>query len=212
MMPARIPWPWEVLEMDLQDMKQVPSASNRHMLIVVHRASRSVFAFKYLVGVARKLLELLLTFGVPLSIRRVAAGGVHRQGSRLSLPVERMGGWLHEVLAELCKSWPTRWDEYVRAACWIQRTTPGPCFPSGGTPFMIKFGRDAGTNLDALTPALDGEGFRTGLDSFVAEKHQTLLELRRILNKRQEDKNGRCVHHNAAIMRHSSGERAQVGD
>ena len=23
-----------------------------------------------------------------------------------------MGGWLHEVMAELYKGWPGRWDEY----------------------------------------------------------------------------------------------------
>ena len=114
-------------------------------------------------------------------------------------------------MAELCKSWSARWDEYVRTACWIQRTTPDPCLPSGGTPFRILFGRDAHTNLDALTPALD-DGFRTGMDNFVADKHQTFLELREILKKRQEDKNRRRVRLSAAIMRHSSGERARVGD
>ena len=235
MMPSRLLWPWEVLEMDLQDMKQVSSAGNRYLLVVVDRASRFVFAYplesKDSVGVARKLMELLLTFGVPLSIRSDAGGEFTAkvvahlcQWLRVQLDhgpadhprsqgaVERMGGWLQEVLAELCKSWPARWDEYVRAACWIQRTTPDPCLPSGGTPFRILFGRDARTNLDALTPTLDGDGFRTGLDNFVAEKQQTFLELRGILKKRQEDKNKRRVRHNAAIMRHSSGERARVGD
>ena len=56
-MPARLLWPWEVLEMDLQDMKQVSSADNRYMLVVVDRASRFEFAYplesKDSVGVAR---------------------------------------------------------------------------------------------------------------------------------------------------------------
>ena len=73
MMPARLLWPWKMLEMDLHDMKQVSSAENRYILLVVDRANRFVFAYalqsKDSVGVARKLLELLLTFGVPLSIR-----------------------------------------------------------------------------------------------------------------------------------------------
>ena len=56
----------------------------------------------------------------------------------------------------------------------------GPVPPLRGTPVKILFGRDARTNLDALNPALDGDGFRTGLDNFVAEKHQTFLELSRI--------------------------------
>ena len=215
LMPARLLWPWEALEMDLQDMKQVSSAGNTYMLVVVDRASRSVFAYplesKDSVGVARKLLELFLTFGVPLSIRGDAGGEFAAkvvaylcQWLRVQLDhgpadhprsqggMERMGGWLQEVSAELWKSWPARWDEYARAACWIQTTTPDPCLPPGGTPFRILFGRDALTNLDAVTPALDGDGFRTGLDNFVAEKHQTFLELRGIL-KRQEDKNGRRV-------------------
>ena len=77
-MPARLLWPWEVLEMDLQDTKQVSSAGNRDLLVVVDWASRFPFAYplesKDFVRVARKLLELLLAFGVPLSIRSDAAG------------------------------------------------------------------------------------------------------------------------------------------
>lgn len=89
---------------------------------------------------------------------------------------------------ELCEFWPPRWDEYLRAACWIQRTAPDPCLPTRGTPFGILFGRDARTNLDAFTPALDGDRFGTGLDNFVAEEYQTCLELRGIYKHiRQED-------------------------
>ena len=125
------------------------------MLVVVDRASRFVFAYplesKDSVGVARKLLELLLTFGVPLSIRSDAGGEFTAkvvahlcQWLRVQLDhgpadyprsqgaVQRMGGWRQELMAELFKSWPARWDEYVRAACWIQRTTPDPCLPLRG--------------------------------------------------------------------------------
>ena len=180
MMPARLLWPWEVLEMDLQDMKHVSSAGNRYMLVVVDGASRFLFAYplesKDFVGVARKLLELLLTFRVPTSIRsdageeftakvaahlcqwpKVSLDHGPADHSRSQEIVERMGGWLHEVMAELCKSWPGQWDEYIGAACWIQRTTPNPRLPSSGTPFRILFGRDARSNLDALTPALDDD-------------------------------------------------------
>ena len=233
MMSARLLWPWEVLEMDLQVLKQVSSAGNRY-IVVADRASRFVFAYplesKDSVGVTRNLLELLLTFGVPLLIRSDAGGEFTTKvvahlchwlrvqldhgladHPRSQVAVERMGGWLQEVLAELCKSWPARWDEYVSAASWILRNTPDPCLPSGRTPFRIFFGHDARTNLDALTPGLDGDDFRTGLNNFVAEKHQTFLELWGILKKRQEDKNRRRVRHNAANMRHSSVERARVG-
>ena len=78
MVPARLLWPWEVLEMDLQDMKQVSSTGTRHRLVVVDRASRFLFAYplepKDSVGVARKLLEMLLTFEVPLPITTDAEG------------------------------------------------------------------------------------------------------------------------------------------
>ena len=63
----------------------------------------------------------------------------------------------------------------------------GPVPPLRWRPFGILFGRDASTNLDALIPALDGDDFRTGLGNFVAEKHQTFLELREISKKQQED-------------------------
>ena len=64
MMPAWLLWPWEVHEMHLQDMKQVSSAGNRCMLILVDRASTLVFAYplesKDSVGVARKLRSCCL--------------------------------------------------------------------------------------------------------------------------------------------------------
>ena len=41
-MPARLLWPWKVFEMNLQDIKQVSSAGNRYLLVVVDRASRPV--------------------------------------------------------------------------------------------------------------------------------------------------------------------------
>ena len=97
-----------------------------------------------------------------------------------------MERWLHEVKAYLYKGWPWRWDEYVRASCWIQRTTPDPRLPSGGTPFRILFGRDSRSNLDALTPAMDGDPFCTALDASVAGKQPTFLEPQGILKRRQE--------------------------
>lgn len=46
-------------------------------------------------------------------------------------------------------------------------------------------------------------GLPTGVDNFVAKKHQMFLELRENLKKGQEHDNKRRVSHNAAIMRHS---------
>lgn len=82
-------------------------------------------------------MELMLTFGLPLSIRSDAEGEFTAQVAqhlckwmgvqldfgpadhpRSQSAVERIGGWLHQVLLELCKLWPRRWDEYVLSACW----------------------------------------------------------------------------------------------
>ena len=50
-------------------------------------------------------------------------------------------------------------------------------------------GRDARTNLDALTPVLGGDSFHTGLVNFVPERQQAFLELRGILKRREEENN-----------------------
>ena len=84
MMFARILRPWEVLEVDIQDLKQESLSGDRYLLVVVDTASKLLFAYllrsKEAVGVSRKLLELLLTFGVPLSMRSDTAGEFAAQG------------------------------------------------------------------------------------------------------------------------------------
>ena len=73
MLPTRFPHPWDVLEMDILDMKVVSSTGNRYLLVVVDRASKFLSAFplptKESVGVIKKFFELILIFGLPLSIR-----------------------------------------------------------------------------------------------------------------------------------------------
>ena len=48
-------------------------AGNKHLLVIVDRASKFMFAYplpnKTAENVAKKLLELLLTYGIPLSLR-----------------------------------------------------------------------------------------------------------------------------------------------
>ena len=72
-LPARFLKPWEVLEMDIHDMGARSEAGNRHLLVIVDRASKFLFAYplpsKSAKGVAKTFLELLLTFGIPLSLR-----------------------------------------------------------------------------------------------------------------------------------------------
>ena len=73
MLPARFLKPWEVLEMDIQDMGAKSEAGNKHLLVIVDRPSKFLFTYplpiKTAENVAKKLLELLLTFGIPLSLR-----------------------------------------------------------------------------------------------------------------------------------------------
>ena len=157
MLPARFLKPWEVLEMDIHDMGTRSEAGNRHLLVIVDRASKVLFAYplpnKTAESVAKKILELLLTFGIPLSLRsdpgteftaevvrhickwlNVAIDYGPTDHSRAQGAVERLGGWIHETLVELSKSWPRRWDEYVQPALWLHRTTPDPRLPSKTTP------------------------------------------------------------------------------
>lgn len=59
--------------MDIQDLKVTYDKGDRYQLVVVDRASKVFTAFplpsKEATGVSRKLLQLLLIFGLPLSIR-----------------------------------------------------------------------------------------------------------------------------------------------
>ena len=59
--------------MDIHDMGARSEAGNRHLLVIVDRASKFLFAYpppnKSAEGVAKKLLELLLNFGISLSLR-----------------------------------------------------------------------------------------------------------------------------------------------
>ena len=59
--------------MDIQDFHQVSSNGNRYMRVVVDRASTFLFEYplasKGALEVSRKLMELILTSGVPQSIK-----------------------------------------------------------------------------------------------------------------------------------------------
>ena len=78
MMPARFLRPWEVLEMDIQDLKHESQDGNRYLLVVVDRASKFLLTYplpsKNAVEVSRKVMAVLLTFGMPPSTRSIAGG------------------------------------------------------------------------------------------------------------------------------------------
>ena len=178
MLLSRFLRPGEILEVDIQDMGVKSDAGNKVLLATVDKASKFLFAFplamKEAIGVARKLLEVMLTFGLPLYVRSnpgseftaevmqhlckwlnvtIAYGPADHPRSQEM--VERLRGRLHEAPGELCKTWTCRWDEYVQPAVYIHRTTPDLRLPGKPTPFRLFFGRDVRTQLDATHPEID---------------------------------------------------------
>ena len=73
MLPARFLQPWEVLEENIHDMGARSEAGNKHLFVVGDSAGKLLFTYPLLIttaeNVAKKLLELLLTFGIPLYLR-----------------------------------------------------------------------------------------------------------------------------------------------
>ena len=59
--------------MDIHDMRARSEAGNKYLIAKVDRATKFMFAYpppnKTAKNVAKKLLELLVTFGIPLSLR-----------------------------------------------------------------------------------------------------------------------------------------------
>ena len=135
---------------------------------------------------ARILTELCPTFGVPRVIRcdggkefgaqvvTHSCGWLHADivfgpadHPRGQGAVESLGGWLKELLAELCRSWPERWDEYVSPAIWIKRNLPDVSLPSNMTSFELLLGRKPRTSLDSFVPLSAETEQSGGLDNFV---------------------------------------------
>lgn len=66
--------------------------------------------------------------------------------------------------------------------------------------------------LDSTTPVIDGAEYRGGLDALVADKQQTIREVRRALEETQTAKDRRKRSQNDRIGRASPGGQAKVGD
>ena len=232
MLPARFLKPWEVLEMDIHDMGARSEGGNKHLLVIVDRVSKFLFDYplpnKTAENVTKKLLELLLTFGIPLSLRsdpgteftaevvqplckwlNVTIDCDSTDHPRAQGAVERLGGWIHGTLVELCKSWPRRWDEYVQPALWLHRTALDPRLPGKATPLRLLFGRDCRTQMDATSSSPDDEGM-DGLHNLIADKNENLRqvqEVRKDLQHRHEQRRLRQEHHIAGIGRTFTGTR-----
>ena len=89
------------------------------------------------------------------------------------------------MLAELCRAWPDRWDEYVAPASPIKRSLPNSSLTSKMTAFELLFGRKPRTFLDSLVPLLDNATQPGNLNDFVEQRRQNLLEFRKVLERRQ---------------------------
>ena len=182
MIPARLLEPWEVLEMDTQDMKTTSGKGNRYLLVVVDRASKLLTVFplptKEATGVSRELLGLLLTFGLPLSIRcdpgdEFVADVMQRlcRWLRVSLDhgptnhpqaqgaVERLGGGFKRPSSSCVIRGPidgttlSQWQPGSTASRRTKRcreTRRPTAFSSVGS---------RASHIDAVTQALDGTSF-----------------------------------------------------
>ena len=201
LLPARAVEPWEVLTVDLLRTGTTSLAGNEYILLAVDKASRFPFAFpiptKRAEGAAQHLLQLCLTLGIPRVLRSDGGREFNRdvvkhlcrwlradiQFSPANHPhgqgtVERLGGWMLDMLAEQCIPWPKRWGEYVAPACWIKRTLPDPTLPNNMTPFELLFGQKLRISLDTLVPQIDATDISGGLDSFVESRRQKSREVR----------------------------------
>eukprot|EP00752_Nemacystus_decipiens_P012408 g10995.t1 len=208
MLPARFLKGWDVLKVDMVDMKVETPTGNRYILVVVDRATKFLFGFplptKETIGVSRKLLELLLIFGLPLSIRcdpgtentseimahlcrwlKVSLDFGPTNHPRGQGTVERMGAVLQQLLSELCQAWPQRWDEYVAIATWAHGMQPDESLPGHVSPYQMLFGRPPRTPLDRLSPSLDNSGSAFGFESTVEETRRKHVEVEEVLRKRR---------------------------
>lgn len=234
MMPGRAIEPWEELQMDILKIDTRSLSGNKYILLLVDRASKFPFGFllpsKETVGVARILNELCLTFGVP---KNICCDGGGEFGSQVVThlcrwlradirfgpadqprgqgSVERLGGWLQEMLAELCRSWPDRWDEYVSPAIWMKRVLPDLSLPADMTPFELLFGRAPRTSLDSLVPLARETERPGGLDNFVERRRQNMREVRLALEKRGDGQAAARAKGNASIVQPSAGVKVIQG-
>ena len=73
MLPTRFLQPREILEMDIHDMGARLEAENKHLLVVGKESQqipvRLSTTQQDAENVAKNFVELLLTFGIPLSLR-----------------------------------------------------------------------------------------------------------------------------------------------
>lgn len=122
------------------------------------------------------LLKVPLDYGPANHIRARGAGG-------------RLGGWLYEVLAELCTAWPLRWDEYVVVPIWIHLVEPDESARGNVSPYRVLLSRDPRTSLEDLASKFNNCVFGQGFERAVEERTQQTREILDTLTQRQANKN-----------------------
>ena len=116
------------------------------------------------------------------------------------------------MLAEIRKAWPDHWDEYIVPACGIKRTLPNSSLPSKMTSFESLFSRKPRASLDSLVPVLDDVKQLGNLDSFVEQRKQKLLEIRKGLERRHAVRVAARKRAKATKTRSSIGVTVKAGN
>ena len=119
---------------------------------------------------------------------------------------------MQDVLSEICKTWPTRWDEYVASACWIERIMPDLSLSSTITPFELLFGCSPRTTLDVLVPQMDDTENTGGLTNFIEDRRHNMREVTEAMKKIHQSRVKTRHRRNAEVRRPSSGVGSVEGD
>ena len=211
-------------------------ARTKHILVVVDRASKFLFAYppsnNTAENEAKKRLELLSTFGMPLPLRSNPGTGFtaapvkhfckwlnvtidygptgHPRAQRA---VERLGGGSMKPSWNLARLSLGNEMNTCGPTLWLHRTTPDPWLPGKVTLFRLLFGQNCRTQMNATSPSPDDDGMDGLL--LIADKSENLRqvqEVRKDLQHRHDQSRLRREHHNAGINRPSTGTRGKRGD
>ena len=92
-LPARFLKPWEVLEMDIHDIGARSEAGNKHLLVIVDRASKFLFACPLPKETAKKAAKKLLARSPPQTLSNTSANGSTRRSIWPYRPPKSSEGW-----------------------------------------------------------------------------------------------------------------------
>ena len=164
MLLARFLRPGEVFEMEISDMGQWTETRNQYLLVKADKASKFLVKFPLLtkeaIGVAKAVLDVLLTFGLPVSLHSdpsttFAAEPSRQVDERVFSSITNL--WTMREHMRPLKGWTLVirgagrkvQDVATTAGCIRARgslnrsyDTPDTSLPGKATPFCIFSGRD----------------------------------------------------------------------